>query len=119
MTLDKIIVTLVDFFLIIFVYWFFFMKDEKQVEVTDSVDILVDGGYVPNTIVIKKGQATRLNFLRKDPTSCLEEVVLGDFRTRKYLPLNKRVTVELKPKEAGEFTYACGMNMYQGKIIIK
>lgn len=119
MSLDKVLVTLTDLFAILFVYWFFLMKKETQVEVTDSVDIIVDGGYVPNTIVIKKGKLTKVNFIRKDPTTCLEEVVLGDFKTRKYLPLNKKVTVELKPKEEGEFTYACGMNMYHGKIIIK
>lgn len=119
MILDKLIVALFSIGGIVFTYWFFLMKNEKQVEVTDSVDIIVDGGYIPNTIVIKKGKTTKINFLRKDPSSCLEEVVLGDFNTRKYLPLNKKVTIELKPKEEGEFTYACSMNMYHGKIIIR
>lgn len=119
MTLDKFIITYIDIFAIVSVYWFFFMKKETQVEVSDSVDIIVDGGYIPNTIVIKKGKPTKINFLRRDPSSCLEEVVLGDFKTRKYLPLNKKVTIELKPQEVGEFTYGCGMNMYHGKIIIK
>lgn len=119
MTLDKIIVIFGSIVGILFTYWFFLMKKETQVEVTDSVDIIVDGGYIPNTIVIKKGKLTKINFFRKDPTTCLEEVVLGDFNTRKYLPLNKKVTIELKPKEEGEFTYACSMNMYHGKIIIK
>ena len=119
MTLDKILVITASIFGIIFTYWFFLMKKETQVEVTDSVDIIVDGGYIPNTIVIKKGKLTKINFFRKDPSSCLEEVVLGDFKTRKYLPLNKKVTIELKPKEEGEFAYGCGMNMYHGKIIIK
>ena len=119
MDIDKIVVIFGSLLGIIFTYWFFLMKNEKQVEVTDSVDIIVDGGYIPNTIVIKKGKLTKINFFRKDPTTCLEEVVLGDFNTRKYLPLNKKVTIELKPKEEGEFTYACSMNMYHGKIIIK
>ena len=119
MSLDQIIVAILSLVGIGFTYWFFLMKKETQVEVTDSVDIIVDGGYVPNTIVIKKGKTTKINFIRRDPTTCLEEVVLGDFKTRKYLPLNKKVTIELKPKEEGEFTYGCGMNMYHGKIIIK
>jgi len=85
MTLDKILVTLASFGGIAFVFWFFLMKNEDQVEVSDSVDIVVDGGYVPNTIVIKKGKTTKINFLRKDPSSCLEEVVLGDFKTRRFL----------------------------------
>ena len=119
MRIDQIIVLILSVMGIGFTYWFFLMKKEKQIEVTDSVDIIVDGGNIPNTIVIKKGKTTKINFIRRDPTSCLEEVVLGDFKTRKYLPLNKKVTIELKPKEEGEFTYGCGMNMYHGKIIIK
>jgi len=119
MGIDKYIVSLVSTLGIGFVYWFFLMKKENQVTVSDSVDIIVDGGYSPQTIVIKKGKTTKINFLRKDQSSCLEEVILGDFKTRRYLPLNKKVTIELKPKEEGEFIYACGMNMYHGKIIIK
>ena len=118
-TLDKLLVSIFGVVGIAFTYWFFLMKNEKATEVTDSVDIIVEGGYTPETIVIKKGKTTKINFLRKDLTSCLEEVVLGDFHIRKYLPLNKKVTVELKPQEAGEFSYHCSMNMYHGKIIIK
>src|SRR5258708_3305836 len=119
MELDKLIVTITGISGIVFTYWFFLMKKDKEIAVTDSVDIIVDGGYLPAKVVIQKGKTTKLNFIRKDRTSCLEKVVLGDFKTRKYLQLNKRVTVELKPKEEGEFIYACGMNMYHGKIIIK
>jgi len=119
MPIDKLIVTITSVWGIGFIYWFFLLKKEKQVQVIDSVDILVDGGYSPSTIVVKKGQTIKLNFLRKDPSSCLEEVVLGEFKTRKFLPLNKKVTVEIKPQEEGEFPFACGMNMYHGKIIIK
>ena len=119
MPLDKIIVTLTDLFAIIFVYWFFLMKNEKATEVADSVDIIVDGGYSPATIAIHKGKTTKINFIRKDPSSCLEEVVIGNFKTRKFLPLNKKVTIEVKPQEVGEVSFACGMNMYHGKIIIK
>ena len=119
MILDKIIVTIVGLLGIIFTYWFFLMKKNKEVSVSDSVDIIVEGGYSPNTISIPKGKTTKLNFLRKDPNSCLEEVVLGDFKVRKYLPLNQKITIELTPQKSGEFGYACGMNMYHGKIIVR
>ena len=126
---DKIIVTVVGLIGMAFTYWFFLMKKEKEVAVFGSVDIIVEGGYSPEVISIPKGKTTKINFIRKDPSSCLEEVVLGDFsaeggsasggKIRKYLPLNQKVTVELTPQQSGEFGYACGMNMYHGKIIVK
>ncbi len=120
MSIDKIIVTVVGLAGIAFTYWFFLGKSEKEVTVSDSsVDIIVEGGYTPEVISIPKGKMTKVNFIRKDPSSCLEEVALGDFKVRKYLPLNQKVTVELTPQQTGEFTYTCGMNMHHGKIIVK
>ncbi len=119
MTTDQIIVTLVGIAGIAFTYWFFLMRKTKEVAVTDSVDITVDGGYSPEVIAIPKGKTTKINFFRKDPSSCLEEVVLGDFKIRKHLPLNQKVSIEVTPQQAGEFRFACGMNMYHGKIVVK
>lgn len=119
MTLDKIIVTIAGIVLSAFTYWFFLMKREKTVEVSESVDIIVEGGYSPESIVIPKGKTTRITFIRRDPSECLEEVVLSDFRIRKHLPLNEKVTIALTAKDSGEFRFSCGMNMYHGKIIVK
>lgn len=119
MTLDKILVALFSIGGMVFTYWFFLMKKEEIVSVTDSVDIMVEGGYSPSTIQIPKGEMTRITFTRKDPSSCLEEVVLSDFKIKKYLPLNKKVTIELTPQKKGEFGFACGMNMFHGKIFVQ
>lgn len=119
MSADQIIVTVFGILAIGFIYWFFLAKKEKETKVSDSVDIEVNGGYSPEVISIPRGKTTKISFLRTDPTDCLSEVVLSDFRIRKELPLNKKVTIEITPKESGEFGYACGMNMYHGKIIVK
>lgn len=119
MSPDKLLVTILGFLGIVFTYWFFLMKKEKEVEVRESVDIVVEGGYSPSVVSIPKGKTTKLNFIRKDPTDCLEEVVLADFRIRKHLPLNQKVTVEITPQKEGEYGYACGMNMFHGKIIVR
>lgn len=124
--MDKIIVTIFGILGIGFTYWFFLMKKGKRVKVADSVDsagslqvdIIVEGGYSPEVISIPKGKTTKLNFIRKDPSSCLEEVVLPDFRIRKYLPLNQKVTIEISPDKAGEYKFSCGMSMFHGKIIV-
>ncbi len=117
--MDKVIVTLLGIGGIAFTYWFFLMKNEKEVSVSDSVDITVNGGYSPEVISIPKGKTTKLNFIRTDPTDCLGEVILGDFKIRKELPINQKVTVSITPQKVGEYVYACGMNMYHGKIIVK
>ena len=116
--MDKIIITISGTLGIILTYWFFLMKKEKVFSGGESIDIIVEGGYTPETISIPRGKTTKLNFLRKDSNSCLEEVVLGDFKVRKTLPLNQKVTIELTPKVSGEFKYSCGMGMYHGKIIV-
>lgn len=117
MSLDKIVVTIFSLAGIVFTYWFFLMRNEKEIAVTsESVDIIVSGGYQPEVISIPKGKTTRINFIRKDPSSCLEEVVLGDFKIRKFLPLNKKITVEVTPQKTGEYRFTCGMNMFHGKI---
>src|SRR3989338_5801884 len=117
--MNETIVTVSGVVGIIFVFWFFLMKKEKkEVAVAGSVDIIVEGGYSQEVISIPKNKTTKLNVIRKDSSSCLEEVVLPDFKIRKYLPLNEKVVIELTPKQAGEFKYSCGMNMFHGKIIV-
>lgn len=120
MTPDKILVGLFALAGIVFTYWFFLMKKEAEAVVVnnDSVDIIVEGGYSPNVISIPKGKSMTLNFIRRDPSSCLEEVVLSDFKIRKYLSLNKKTPITITPQKTGEFDYACGMNMFHGKIIV-
>lgn len=119
MSTDKILVTIFGILGVSFTYWFFLMKREKEVSVKDEIDITVSGGYSPEVISIPRGRTTKINFIRTDPTDCLSEVVLGDFKIRKTLPLNQKITVEITPQQIGEYNFTCGMNMYHGKIIVK
>ncbi|MDP3941343.1 MAG: cupredoxin domain-containing protein [bacterium] len=121
MELDKIIVSLLGFGGIGFIGWFFFGKkaSSNAVEVGDAITIQVSGGYAPATIQLQKDKKTTITFHRTDPSSCLEEVVLSDFKIRKFLPLNKDISIEITPQKAGEFPFVCGMNMFHGKIIVK
>jgi len=120
MSLDKILVIFTGLFGISFTYWFFLMRKDKEVLVSgNSVDIIVEGGYNPETISVPKGQTTTLRFLRKDQNSCLEEVIISDFKIKKFLPLNEKIEVQITPEIEGEFLYSCSMNMFHGKIIVK
>ena len=117
--MDKILVLFFGFLSIFFTYWFFFMKKINTVQAEGTIDILVDGGYKPERISIPYGQSTKLVFNRKDSSPCLEEVILGDFKVRKFLPLNEKTEIEIKPTKKGEFNFSCGMGMFHGKLIVK
>lgn len=120
MSLDKIIITIIGLVGMVFTYWFFLGKKDGEVTAsTGSVEITVEGGYSPEAVVVPRGKLTKITFIRRDPSDCLSEVVLGDFKIRKQLPLNQKVTVEITPKEPGVYGYSCGMNMYHGKIVVK
>lgn len=117
MEIDKVVVIVFGAIGLVLTYWFFLTKSDKEVSAVEgSVDITIEGGYQPDVISIPQGKTTKINFLRKDPSSCLEEVILSDFRIKKYLPMNKKVTIEINPKKTGEFTFSCGMSMNHGKI---
>lgn len=117
--MDKFLVTLAGVSLIGFIWWFFFGKKDEIFVAEDSVDVLVDGGYTPENIKIKKGETTKLIFKRTDSNTCLEEIVIPDFKIKKFLPLNQKVEIDLTPKKAGAFQTHCGMGMFHGKIIVE
>lgn len=119
MTIDKIFVLIFSLAGILFTYWFFLKREEKEVMAGDEIDILVEGGYKPSSVVISSGKTTKINFLRKDSSSCLEEVVLGDFKIRKFLPLNQKVSIEITSEKKGEYGFSCGMNMFHGKLVVR
>lgn len=82
-----------------------------------EVDVTVKGGYQPASILVKSGEPVRLNFTRREASTCGEEVVLPSFGKRAHLPENQTVTVEVTPEKPGEYEFTCGMNMYRGKLI--
>ena len=59
--MEKIIVIVSGVGLIGLIYWFFFAKKEDVIVAAgESIEVLVDGGYKPENIKIKKGKTTKL-----------------------------------------------------------
>lgn len=117
--MDKIIVALGGLGIIGFIWWFFFGKQDEAVLAGETVNILVNGGYSPESIKIKNNKTTKLIFKRTDKNSCLDEIVIPDFKIKKYLPLNTDVEINITPKKAGVYKTQCGMGMFHGKIIVE
>ena len=117
--MDKIIITVTGIISIVGIYWFFFGKKETAAMAKGadhSITIIVEGGYKPKRIAIPRGKKTTLIFIRKDENSCLEELIIPDFKMKKYLPMHTPVSIVLSPTKPGSFNFHCGMNMYHGTI---
>ncbi|GAA5512348.1 hypothetical protein Dcar01_01062 [Deinococcus carri] len=119
------IVTLVGLGLITWIVWYFWLYRRESVQAhakeggMQEVDVTVKGGYQPAVIEVQARQPVRLNFTRREASTCGEEVVLPAFGQRAHLPENQTVPLEVTPAQPGEYEFTCGMNMYRGKIIAR
>src|SRR5262245_59630450 len=103
--------------------WFFFgprragtaalTGDVQRVEVT------VRGGYRPDVIRDRQGVPLELVFDRQESGECTSRVVFPALRESAAQPAYQRTTVHLQPTEPGVVTFACGMNMVHGKLVVE
>lgn len=104
-------------------WWFLFSKPKSQTATAQGgiqeITVTVDGGYEPSQIVVQAGQPVRLNFDRKDPSSCLEEVRFPDFHIAQELLLNQVTPIEFIPDKPGRYEFTCGMNMFRGVVEVQ
>lgn len=104
------------------VLWYFFGPKEAVTASVGSgvqqIKVLVKGGYSPDLIAVRAGVPVRLDFYRDETASCSEQIVFPDFGIARDLPAFKTTSIEFTPESPGEFTFACGMNMMRGKLIV-
>ncbi len=80
---------------------------------------LTEKGYQPDRIRLRSHVPARLTFTRKVEQGCGTEVVFPDYGIKRELPFNTPVVIEFTPGKAGEFKFACGMDMLRGKLIVR
>ncbi len=123
--MDKVIIVIGAAAVVCFILWWFFGKrktTEMEANMSDrsqEVTVTVKGGYTPNTVVLKQGVPAKIVFDRKDPSGCFNEVVFPDFGIHETLPVNELYPIKIDTSKPGEYQYACGMNMFHGKVVIK
>jgi P-type Cu+ transporter len=123
MTVQDIVVLLAAAAALAGLGWFFFgPRKARAAELTGGVQratVTVRGGYSPEVIRVSQGIPVELAFDRQESGDCTSRVVFPDLRVSAALPAYRRTTVRLDPADAGEFGFACGMNMIHGTLIVE
>lgn len=88
-------------------------------EAKGQVIEILGGTYEPNTVRGEVGKPLTLTFIRRTEETCGTEVIFPDFKINEPLPLNKRVTITITPKSSGTFRFTCGMDMFDGKVVVQ
>ena len=108
-----------------FVIWYFLISPSSKVAAAETrgshqeVRMVVRGGYVPNTLVLKRGVPARLVIDRQESGECSEELVIPGVLPKKFLPPFETTVIEFTPEKKGEFTITCGMGMLHGKLVVE
>jgi Cu+-exporting ATPase len=103
--------------------WFFFgPRKARAAELAGGMQratVRVRGGYSPEVLRVRQGVPVELAFDRQESGECTSRVVFPDFQVSAALPAYQQTTVRLDPADAGEFGFACGMNMIHGTLIVE
>ena len=89
-------------------------KQSKKVVVAAA-----NGGYTPAVVKFKTGKPAAIDFVPKGDMGCMNEVVFKDLDIDVKLDGKKRVTVDIPTDQPGTYNYACGMDMFHGKVIVE
>lgn len=88
---------------------------------TDSTEITVGPqGFQPSSVTVPVGTSSTLVFTRTTERTCATEVLIPALDIGPVdLPMNTSVSIEVTPRETGAFTFACGMDMIRGSLVVQ
>jgi P-type Cu+ transporter len=123
MTVPDLTVVAAALVLSAFLAWFFFgprrARAAELVGDLQEVRVTVRGGYSPDLVRVRQGVPLRIVFDRQESGECTSRVVFADFAVNRPLPAFAQTAVQLVPDRAGEFGFACGMNMIHGTLVVE
>jgi plastocyanin domain-containing protein len=80
---------------------------------------VTEKGFVPAVVTVQAGRPVTLLVTRRTDRTCATGIVLKAHGIDEKLPLGKTVVIRFTPERAGELIYACPMDMYHGKIVVR
>jgi plastocyanin domain-containing protein len=88
--------------------------EPRKIEIT-----VTDEGYQPSRIELAAGEPVRLAFRNEADMACAATVHSEDLGIpTTQLPKGETTVIEVKPETSGEFTFACGMGMIKGTVVV-
>lgn len=121
--MSTVIVIVVTLLLTAAICWYAFAPRPVARAVEDHgeqvVHIAVKGGYAPAQVQVEAGRPIRLEFDRQESGECSSHVVFGDLGLDMTLPAFETTTVRLPALAAGDYPFACGMNMLHGSLEVR
>ena len=80
------------------------------------VEIVVDRGYHPDTIIARADLPLRVVLRRQDDDPCSERVIFSSPHIDRHLAPTGSTTIDLPAQPPGEVRFTCGMGRYRGRI---
>ncbi len=76
-------------------------------------------GYEPAEVTAAANQPVRLVFTRTSDEGCGQQLVFPDLNIRRDLPLDEAVAIDITMPASGRVRFTCGMDMYQGAVVVR
>lgn len=94
-------------------------RTEERTSAVDGPVIEVAGEYSPKVVHVRRGERTRLRFLRKSSGGCAEELLIPGLEVKAVLKPLTETVVEIQPTAPGEYEFSCGMGMLRGTLVVE
>ena len=91
--------------------------DQSKASSTATIKV-TEKGFEPDHVTAPKGASVRITFVRTTDATCAKEVIVSSQKITHALPLNQPVTITVNT-QGGEVAFACGMNMFKGRIVVQ
>ena len=80
---------------------------------------VTENGFEPDSVSLDQGRQAVLIITRKTDATCATEAIFQETGRKYELPLNEAVRISIPTDQRTTLHYACSMDMYHGKIIVR
>ena len=99
------------------------MDEAPAAEMQDGMRVVkidvTETAFEPVHIKLQKGMEAQIVFTRHAEKTCATSVVIPALGVEATpLPLHEAVNINVTPQENGTFTFACGMDMLKGTLVV-